>query len=106
MWRKIDFQARYVGRRNTRFRRGRHAHIERRDATGALVMLMFSVTAQIAHDGSERVRKEGEVSGAAVLVLGAERFKYDKRGEDTIESTCRLDITFRQAEAHIRFLLA
>jgi hypothetical protein len=51
-------------------------------------MLLFSVAAQIAHDRSEKVRKEGEVSGAAVLALGAGRVKYDRRGEDTIESTC------------------
>jgi hypothetical protein len=28
------------------------------------------------------------VSGAAELALGAVRLKYDRRGEDTIESTC------------------
>ena len=58
MWRNIDSKARGVGRQNTRLRRGRHAHIKRRDATGALVMLPFSVAAQIAHDGVEKVRKE------------------------------------------------
>jgi len=42
--------------RNTRQRRGRHAHIERRYATGTLVMLLlFSVAAQIAHDEIEEV---------------------------------------------------
>lgn len=56
--------------------------MERRDATGALVMLLFSVTAQIAHDGVEKVRKEGELSGAAVLALGARRLEYDGRGKD------------------------
>ena len=45
-------------------------------------MLLFSVTAQIAHDGVEKVRKEGELSGAAVLALGARRLKYDGRGKD------------------------
>jgi len=82
MWRKIDFQARGVGRQNTRLRRGRHAHIKRRDATGALITLLFFVTAQIAHDGVEKIRKEGEMSGAAVLAPGARRLKYDKRGKD------------------------
>ena len=41
--------------RNTRQRRGRHAHVERRDATSILVMLLFSVAAQIAHDEIEGV---------------------------------------------------
>jgi hypothetical protein len=54
MWRKTNSQAWCVGRCvgiNTRLRRGRHAHFERRDATGALVMLGILVTAQITHDG-------------------------------------------------------
>jgi hypothetical protein len=93
MWRS---QRRCVGRCvgiNTRLRRGRHAQFERRDATGALIMLGIFETAQIAHHG---LGKAGELSEAAVLALVAGRLKYDRRGEDTIKvnSTCSLDITY------------
>jgi len=67
-------------------------------------MLGIFVAAQKAHDGLERVRKERELSGAALPAPGTVGLKYDRRGEDTIESTCKLDTS---ASRHIsRFVLA
>jgi len=74
MWRKVGIRRR-LGRSNTRSRRGRHAHIERRDAIGIFVRLLLfsSVTAQMAHNEFEEERglKGKRMSGGAVMTLWA-----------------------------------